>query len=154
MKPIEKYLEPLYITNDGEEADDSDESVHDTVYRVLEVLKQVHEDTKELYSTKEVTRVEVIDKQGRSYVNWNKENEVTIDFQDDGKTLKVFITKKAKNMNNYYNVTYVPHHKHDKEWIAAEASSKSQLQKDFKGGMIISIREISKDEFMESQEDY
>jgi hypothetical protein len=41
-----------------------------------------------------VTRVEVIDENGRTYVNWNKNNIVELSLQDDGKTLKIFISKK------------------------------------------------------------
>ena len=37
-------------------------------------------------------RVEVIDQQGRSYVNWKPTNKTSISMQDDGKTLKVFIS--------------------------------------------------------------
>jgi len=40
-----------------------------------------------------VTRVEVIDEKGRSYVNWNKNNQVFISLQDDNRTLKIFISK-------------------------------------------------------------
>jgi len=40
-----------------------------------------------------VTRVEVIDQDGRSYVNWNKTNKVELSFQDDARTLKVFISQ-------------------------------------------------------------
>jgi hypothetical protein len=40
-----------------------------------------------------VTRVEVIDENGRSYVNWNKHNKVHVELQDNGRTLKVFITQ-------------------------------------------------------------
>lgn len=40
---------------------------------------------------KKVTRVEVIDENGRSYVNWKPTNTVEIKLQDDGRTLKVFI---------------------------------------------------------------
>ena len=39
------------------------------------------------------TRVEVIDSKGRSYVNWEEGNVVKFEIQDDGKTLKVFISK-------------------------------------------------------------
>lgn len=38
-----------------------------------------------------VTRVEVIDNNGRAYINRNKDNKVEISLQDCGKTLKVFI---------------------------------------------------------------
>jgi hypothetical protein len=36
-------------------------------------------------------RVEVIDQKGRSYVNWQPTNKVSISMQDDGKTAKIFI---------------------------------------------------------------
>lgn len=39
-----------------------------------------------------VNRVEVIDRNGRSYVNWKPTNKTEISLQDDGKTLKVFIS--------------------------------------------------------------
>lgn len=47
--------------------------------------------------TEKVTRVEVIDENGRSYTNWNKDNSVELSFQDDNRTLKVFIRKKLKS---------------------------------------------------------
>ena len=40
-----------------------------------------------------IKRVEVICK-GRDYINWKKENNVAISFQDNLRTLKVFITDK------------------------------------------------------------
>ena len=43
------------------------------------------------YPTDKVTRVEVIDGQGRAYVNLDDNIKVQLLFQDDGKTLKVFI---------------------------------------------------------------
>ena len=45
---------------------------------------------------KNCTRVEVIDEGGRSYVNWHPDNEVKISIQDDGRTMKVFISRKSK----------------------------------------------------------
>jgi hypothetical protein len=39
----------------------------------------------------DVTRVEVIDEKGRSYVNWKDGNKVILSYQDEGKTLKIFI---------------------------------------------------------------
>ena len=38
------------------------------------------------------TRVEVIDERGRSYVNWKPDNKTKISVQDEGRTLKVFVT--------------------------------------------------------------
>jgi hypothetical protein len=46
------------------------------------------------YSTDKVTRVEVIDQDGRSYMNWDDKNKVELSFQDDGRTLKVFISNR------------------------------------------------------------
>ena len=43
---------------------------------------------------KNCTRVEVIDEHGRSYVSWHPDNEVKISVQDDGLTLKIFISKR------------------------------------------------------------
>ena len=40
-----------------------------------------------------ITRLEVIDENGRSYVNWEDDNNVSWQFQDKGKTLKVFVNK-------------------------------------------------------------
>lgn len=48
--------------------------------------------------TKNVTRVEVIDHTGRSYVNWNILNKVTVSLQDDGRTLKVFVDRKKEEI--------------------------------------------------------
>lgn len=42
-----------------------------------------------------VTRVEVIDENGRSYVNWNCKS-VELSMQDDNRTLKVFISKQCR----------------------------------------------------------
>lgn len=47
-----------------------------------------------------VTRVEVIDENGRSYVNWDKNNIVNISIQDEGRTLKVFISKNKLNIED------------------------------------------------------
>lgn len=44
--------------------------------------------------TTKVTRVEVIDNNGRSYFNWKDGNEVIISIQDDGRTLKIFVINK------------------------------------------------------------
>lgn len=55
-----------------------------------------------------VTRVEVIDQKGRSYVNFKQNNEVELELQDDGLTLKVFIKnaeniKKGETLIDLYN---------------------------------------------------
>ena len=48
------------------------------------------------YPTDKVTRVEVIDGQGRTYVNWDDNIKVQLSFQDDGRTLKVFISNREE----------------------------------------------------------
>lgn len=40
-----------------------------------------------------VNRIEVIDEKGRSYVNWQKYNRVELQVQDNGRTLKVFVSQ-------------------------------------------------------------
>jgi len=40
-------------------------------------------------------RVEVIDDIGREFVDWEKNNKVTISLQDNERTLKIFIKKKS-----------------------------------------------------------
>lgn len=44
-------------------------------------------------NTSKVNRVEVIDENGKSYVNWQDHNKVELSFQDDGRTLKIFINR-------------------------------------------------------------
>ena len=44
----------------------------------------------------DIIRLEVIDENGRSYTNWDKANKVELSLQDDGKTLKIFISKDQK----------------------------------------------------------
>ena len=44
-------------------------------------------------NTEAVTRVEVIDNNGRSYVNNNNNNNVDLSIQDKGRTLKVIINQ-------------------------------------------------------------
>lgn len=42
-------------------------------------------------------RIEVIDETGRAYVNWKPDNIIEMSMQDDGRTMKIFVsTKKRK----------------------------------------------------------
>jgi hypothetical protein len=51
------------------------------------------------YPTDKVTRVEVIThNEGRSYVNWDDNNKVELSFQDNERTLKVFISNREKSL--------------------------------------------------------
>jgi hypothetical protein len=44
-----------------------------------------------------ITRLEVITDTGRDYVCWEEDNDITVSYQDDGRTLKVFVnTMKPK----------------------------------------------------------
>lgn len=40
-----------------------------------------------------ITRVEVITDTGRDYVNWEDDNDITVSYQDNEKTLKIFVNK-------------------------------------------------------------
>lgn len=69
----------------------------DKVRKGIETL--VTEVQREALNTDKVTRVEVIDHTksfeqggGRAYVNWKDTNKVELSFQDDERTLKVFIS--------------------------------------------------------------
>lgn len=52
----------------------------------------VYGDVVEVDPNAKVTRVEVIDGQGRTYTNW-KVSSVSFSYQDDGRTLKLFISE-------------------------------------------------------------
>ena len=45
-----------------------------------------------------VTRLEVIDENGRSYVKYNI-SDIEFSVQDDGRTLKIFLQIKQKNVS-------------------------------------------------------
>lgn len=47
-----------------------------------------------------ITRVEVIDQDGRSYVNWDSHNDISYQLQDDGRTLKVFVNTIKSTQKN------------------------------------------------------
>lgn len=55
------------------------------------ILEAMDNYTEQRLSTSKVDRVEVIDNNGRSYVNWDKSNRVSVQMQDNDKTLKIFI---------------------------------------------------------------
>lgn len=56
-----------------------------------------------------VTRFEVIDDKGKRYVNWDNRSDVPLNIkfsmQDDGKTLKVFISDKKDE----FELAYCPY---------------------------------------------
>ena len=47
-------------------------------------------------STHKVSRIEIISDRGREYVNMNT-GKVTISFQDDDRTMKIFIKERIKS---------------------------------------------------------
>jgi len=49
-------------------------------------------DVMAMLPTSMINRVEVIDENGRSYVNWNPTNRTELQVQDNGRTLKVFVS--------------------------------------------------------------
>ena len=64
------------------------------IYGVEKLYDDIVESGNTDINTEEVTRVEVIDDTGRAYVNWNVDNIVSVQLQDNDKTLKVFISNK------------------------------------------------------------
>lgn len=51
------------------------------------------QDVMVMLPTSMINRVEVIDENGRSYVNWKPTNRTEIQVQDNGRTLKVFVSQ-------------------------------------------------------------
>lgn len=47
-------------------------------------------------SIPKANRIEIIDDTGRAYTNWKEDNQIGISIQDDGKTIKVFISNPVK----------------------------------------------------------
>ena len=50
-------------------------------------------DVMAMLPTAMINRVEVIDENGRSYVNWKPTNRTELQVQDNGRTLKVFVSQ-------------------------------------------------------------
>ena len=50
-------------------------------------------DVMAMLPTSMINRVEVIDEKGRSYVNWKPTNKTELQIQDNGRTLKVFVSQ-------------------------------------------------------------
>ena len=50
-------------------------------------------DVMDMLPTEMINRVEVIDEKGRSYVNWKPANRTELQIQDNGRTLKVFVSQ-------------------------------------------------------------
>ena len=51
------------------------------------------DDVMAMLPTAMINRVEVIDENGRSYVNWKPTNRTELQVQDNGRTLKVFVSQ-------------------------------------------------------------
>lgn len=56
--------------------------------------------------TKKVTRLEVIDVSGRVFVRYDNNMNVDLSLQDDGRTLKVFISEKNKQKDMDYKALF------------------------------------------------
>jgi hypothetical protein len=80
MLKLEEVLEKLTEAFNW----DSDKDI------TLMALQDYFSDLSQLQNN-QLNRVEIIDKKGRSYVNWNKNNKIELSYQDSGRTLKIFI---------------------------------------------------------------
>ena len=82
-----------------------------------------------------ITRVEIITDTGRDYVCWEDDNDITVSYQDDGKTLKVFVnTMKPKSpAEEAYKRVYGAYPMGEPFWIVFEKGYNAS-QKDYKVG--------------------
>lgn len=85
-EPIQIKLEKLAL----EEYHDENDILVFNEWELKDFIEQLVEEVRK-ENTSKVTRVEVIDDAGRSYVNWKDSNRVELSFQDDDRTLKIFI---------------------------------------------------------------
>lgn len=69
----------------------SPKELTDSIDKVLSIFKKYPIGEYGIISLEGVTRVEVIDENGRSYTNWKSTNQVEASFQDASRTLKLFI---------------------------------------------------------------
>ena len=83
MLKLEEVLEKLTEAFNW----DSDKDI------TLMALQDYFSDLSQLQNN-QLNRVEIIDKKGRSYVNWNKNNRIELSYQDSGRTLKIFINER------------------------------------------------------------
>lgn len=65
------------------------EELREAAQNLVEALEAKKKVTQEHYDLEAVTRLEIIDSNGRSYVNLHA-NPMKFSYQDDGKTLKIF----------------------------------------------------------------
>lgn len=83
MLKLEEVLEKLTEAFNW----DSDKDI------TLMALQDYFSDLSQLQNN-QLNRVEIIDKKGRSYVNWDKNNRIELSYQDSGRTLKIFINER------------------------------------------------------------
>jgi hypothetical protein len=79
----------IVITEDGFEY--KGELIKDSgeVYRLFKKYLEQHSYQEEISDEEIVNRLEIIDKQGRQYVQWDCSIELS--YQDNGRTLKIFV---------------------------------------------------------------
>ena len=82
-----------------------------------------------------ITRVEVITDTGRDYVNWEEDNDITLSYQDDGRTLKVFVnTMESKSpAEEAYKRVYGAYPMGEPFWIVFKKGYE-EAQEDYKVG--------------------
>ena len=90
MEKKEMYLTWYF----GQTLKDAENITTTNSYKYARDIEEDEEEHIQQIDTSNVNRVEVIDDKGRSYVNWQYNNNVELSQQDDGKTLKIFIKSK------------------------------------------------------------
>ena len=97
MEHSEKYLQAKWVTENPKGYDERDvirannycEAYLEGYNQTLSIANVVK--SLPIQDLPKCNRVEVIDQQGRTYVNRNPANKVSLSVQDEGRTLKVFI---------------------------------------------------------------
>ena len=69
------------------------EGVNAVCHAMMRFSEAYRQQLQDVLVPQNVTRVEVIDQDGRSYTNHHKDNKVELSFQDNDRTLKVFLTR-------------------------------------------------------------
>ena len=95
-----------------------------------EKVEEEPEELKTLYQR----LVEVIDENGRSYVNFEDNNDVSISYQDDGRTLKVFVNKVKPKPQTLFDVIRNLGYSVDCSWEIVDAVEAFQKSKENEQG--------------------
>ena len=90
---IIKTLNGLIEDVDNGDIDTLAELQRELIHLRSELEQLTLTDVMAMLPTTMINRIEVIDENGRSYVNWKPTNRIELQVQDNGRTLKVFVSQ-------------------------------------------------------------